>query len=106
MDITRMLLRKKTTQLRNDFTELRRSIARHPYEEAKNLSIIVQVKAEETDILFYLVENLEVIEGNFEMSDLEDNLNRLRRAFHSTSRQWQSLHTKNTRREEQPGIAA
>ncbi|MBI3314016.1 MAG: hypothetical protein HYZ83_07255 [Candidatus Omnitrophica bacterium] len=106
MDISRMLLRKKTSQLRSAFTDLRCDISRHPYEDARNLQIIVQVKSEEADILFYLVEHMNAIEGNFEMSDLLDNLNRLKRAYHSTARQWQSLRAKHSRQQEQSDIAA
>ena len=105
MDISRMLLRKKTNLLRSAFTDLRQDIVRHPFEDSKTLQIIVQVKAEETEILYYLVEHIEAIEGNFEMTDLEENLNRLKRAYHSTSRQWNALCFKHAR-QEQSDIAA
>ena len=108
MEISLMLLKRKTDQLYQDFIALALEVAKHQFQDARDFRVTIQAKLEEASILNSTVENRDQISGDFTVDDLEDNFRMLKRALHAASKHWLLLRSKNIKDvpKQQSSIAA
>lgn len=97
MEISLMLLKRKTDQLCQDYIALAQEVAKYQFQDAREFRVAIQAKLEEVSILNSTVENRDQISGDFTVDDLEDNFRLLKKAHHAASKQWLLIRSKNVK---------
>ena len=99
MEISRMLLKRKTASLRKDFEGLYSEIKFSDFEEAQELKIVVHVKLQEAEMLDLTLEHVEKVAGTLKKVTYEDNIRQLKHDFHTAARRWKHIKSLHDRHE-------
>ena len=97
MEINRMLLKRKTDQLRDELTELKQEIENANLKETQDLRIFLGLKRDEAEMLVMGLDCTPYEVGGREHARFEEDLRQLRHDYHSAARRWHQLLSKHHR---------
>ncbi|MBN1687911.1 MAG: hypothetical protein JW893_02300 [Candidatus Omnitrophica bacterium] len=98
MDISRLTLKRRTEDLREELAQVKREINESGYKDAADLQIFVHLKMQEIELLAATVDNLNIAEDPLIQSKFHEPFRQLRNDVRQAVLKWKCIFSKHHRR--------